>query len=350
MKSTLGFYGCVVVSSEGLSGGIGLFWTTEVLLNLIHFSKSHIDVTGRRKDGDTPAWRLTGFYGEPRREDRHITWHLIRSLREQSQLPWLCMGDFNEVLYGSEHFGVVERAEWQTRAFREDVEDCNLQDLGFNKVPLTWDNCQPSQSNVKARIDRALGDTCLRRLFPESRVKHISSTKSDHCFVVIELLKLDHGQVRHHTGSIFHYENMWQTHADYDKVVEDLWSKENSGGGLVGVASMLKTTQAGLKVWGAENCGNIQRRLARLRKDLERCRKKSLFSGSSHGEKKLIEKINELLFQEEIWIKQWSRVQWLRAGDRNTSFFHVCAAHRKRQNKITTLKRIDVQYVMTMRK
>lgn len=136
MKSILGFYGCVAVSSEGLSGGIGLFWTTEVLLNLIHFSKSHTDVTGRRKDGDTPVWRLTGFYGEPRPEDRHITWRLIRSLREQSQLPWLCMGDFNEVLYGSEHFGVVERAEWQMRAFREAVEDCNLQDLGFNEVTL----------------------------------------------------------------------------------------------------------------------------------------------------------------------------------------------------------------------
>ena len=44
LKFTLGFAGSFVVDSVGLSGGIGLFWSTDVTVDLRNFSKNHIDV------------------------------------------------------------------------------------------------------------------------------------------------------------------------------------------------------------------------------------------------------------------------------------------------------------------
>jgi hypothetical protein len=45
----------------------------------------------------------------------------------------------------------------------------------------------------------------------------------------------------------FKYENVWQTHADYDKVVNDLWTKVEKGTCLSGFANSLCSLQSGLE-------------------------------------------------------------------------------------------------------
>ena len=76
LKHTLGFSGCFAVDSDGLSGGIGLFWSREVDVSLKNFSQSHIDVSVKQ---DNKTWRFTGFYGAPRVENR-VTSQLAVSL------------------------------------------------------------------------------------------------------------------------------------------------------------------------------------------------------------------------------------------------------------------------------
>jgi hypothetical protein len=130
LQSTLGFAGCFAVDSDGLSGGIGLFWSNAVSAEIKNFSFNHIDALVQVVDLSSPKWRFTGFYGEPKAENRHHSWRFLRTLQSVNGRAWLCMGDFNETLYGSEHFSQNPRPEWQMRAFREAVEDCSIQDLG----------------------------------------------------------------------------------------------------------------------------------------------------------------------------------------------------------------------------
>ena len=137
LASTFGFVKGFAVSSEGLSGGVGIFWLAAVSVDIKNYSKNHIDLLVECKDGSIPKWRFTGIYGEPRRENRHNTWTLMRRLRGLQNLPWMCIGNFNETVYSTEHFSEHERDEWKMRAFRDTVEDCDLQDLGFLGVPYT---------------------------------------------------------------------------------------------------------------------------------------------------------------------------------------------------------------------
>ena len=126
LQHTLGFAGCFAINSTGLSGDIGQFWSQDVDVELKNSSSAHIDVMVRRKDQASPTWRFTGFYGAPRVENRHHSWRSIRTLNDIQHSAWLCMGDFNETLYATEHFSTSARPEWQMRAFREAIDYCSF--------------------------------------------------------------------------------------------------------------------------------------------------------------------------------------------------------------------------------
>jgi hypothetical protein len=52
-------------------------------------------------------------------------------------------------------------------------------------------------------------------------------------------------------------------------------------------------------------------------------------------------RLSELLTREEVMEKQRSRIEWLREGDRNTSFFQARSKERVCINRISALRRDD---------
>lgn len=76
-------------------GGLALFWSDGIEVNVETSSLNHIDVT-IKKSSEKP-WRFTGFYGEPETQKSFESWDLLRHLHHQSSLPWLCAKDFNEI-------------------------------------------------------------------------------------------------------------------------------------------------------------------------------------------------------------------------------------------------------------
>ena len=162
IQRRLRFDGCFSVRSNGRSGGMPLLWSDEGLLSIKSSSAHHIDadVAG---SGDTPPWRLTGFYGFVTTAERSNSWDLIRQLCAVSSLPWMIFGDFNEVLLATEKFGGRVRSLSQMQGFRDTVGSCNLGDLGFKGDIFTWAN-----SLTKCRLDRCLANLEYRALFRRS--------------------------------------------------------------------------------------------------------------------------------------------------------------------------------------
>ncbi|CAM8963157.1 unnamed protein product [Rhodiola kirilowii] len=61
VKVSLDFRNCFVVSRQGLASGMAILWNADVSLEIVSYSKSHIDAIV--KDGKD--FRVTLFYGEP---------------------------------------------------------------------------------------------------------------------------------------------------------------------------------------------------------------------------------------------------------------------------------------------
>ena len=84
------------VSKISHGGGLALFWKKDFHLSIESSFQNHVDVV-INKDKEN-AWHFTGIYRALETHLRMETWNLIRELKIQFSLPWLCGGDFNELL------------------------------------------------------------------------------------------------------------------------------------------------------------------------------------------------------------------------------------------------------------
>ena len=92
-------------------GGLVLFWRSLIDVSVVGSSKNFIDAIINRNKED--EWRFTGFYGEPETHKRLESWEQLRSLDRKFQLPWLCVGDFDELIRADEKLGGNRRSHNQ---------------------------------------------------------------------------------------------------------------------------------------------------------------------------------------------------------------------------------------------
>ena len=84
-------------------GGLVLYWKNDIEVEVESSSLNHIDAVINKSSGK--AWRFTGFYGNTETHRRSESWDLLRQLHGRNSLPWLCTGDFNEIVKQSEKSG-----------------------------------------------------------------------------------------------------------------------------------------------------------------------------------------------------------------------------------------------------
>jgi hypothetical protein len=108
----------------------------------------------------------------------------------------MMIGDFNEVMWSFEHFSNRPRPAKQMLDFREVLSQCDLRDLGFYGLPWTYNKKQKGERNVQVRLDRAVASPSWSNWFPDAKVQHIISARSDHCPVFLNLEKEQSPQPR----------------------------------------------------------------------------------------------------------------------------------------------------------
>ena len=126
LRIKLGFSSKFVVNSIGHSGGLAMIWDSSLSCLISSFSNNHINLIISESTGD---WRLTCYYGFPERHRRRSSWTLLRALAICSSLPWVCIGDFNDLLSPSDKKGGVAHPNWLFRGFHGALTDCSLNEL-----------------------------------------------------------------------------------------------------------------------------------------------------------------------------------------------------------------------------
>ena len=83
---------------------MAMLWKKETKLEIMGYVGNFIDAIVI----DEPSnfkWRITGFYGHLETQRRKESWDQLKALNRRYQQPWLCLGDFNEILLMGEKMG-----------------------------------------------------------------------------------------------------------------------------------------------------------------------------------------------------------------------------------------------------
>jgi hypothetical protein len=104
---------------------------------------------------------------------------------------------------------------------------------------------------------------------------------------------------------------------------------------------VIKVVAAGLSEWSRNVLGDLEKRVKKLKKELEACRRLGIEREQVSKEAVLRYKLERLEEQVDMFWRQRAHVNWLQKGGRNTSFFHAACRERKKNNYIGRLRRED---------
>lgn len=183
---SLGFSSDFYADNNSSRGGLALFWHSHSL-SLSSSSLGHIDVIVHPGPNNTGGpWWLMGFYGNPQQDHHAESWCLLQFLHSQSSLPWLCMGDFSEILENSNKVGrMAHRHPSLINSFEQTISACSLEDLGFKGPKFTWSNSR-AHYPIYERLDRFFATPAWCRLFLHHHVHHLSTSTSDHLAIFLK--------------------------------------------------------------------------------------------------------------------------------------------------------------------
>ena len=226
------------------------------------------------------------------------SWRLLEYLKTFVEGPWLVIGNFNAFLHASKKKSKRPPQSSQVDAFREALESCQLQNLGYKGYPFTWNNKRLGEANTKIRLDRAMANKDWIRKFQMSKVIHLSAYASNHLPILLHVQSFV-PQIRERG---FKFEESWLLMEDCEAMVKEAW-----GGELAveqELASTLKKIQAcgsELMKWGSTRTTLDEEAIKQIQKRLDRLNEEEMITDSKAEYLELNKKMDELLQKQEIY-------------------------------------------------
>ncbi|XP_062099761.1 uncharacterized protein LOC133805598 [Humulus lupulus] len=238
---------------------------------------------------------VTFVYGRNSIEERMQLWDDLSGLCFPAT-PWLVAGDFNTV------FEVTDKVGGRNITAMELVDTQNWRALGLvdemrtRGSHFTWTNKQANEDRINSKLDIIFINEDWLDLFPHAEAIVNWELLSYHCFCIIK------------SGAALNCGN-W--------VLQQVLRKFNKS--TVGDVVQNHNTA----------------------KDKYQAAQLSLQSDPHSSDLKREERIVGEMFANhariyESFLRQKSKVNWLRYGDDNTAYFHACLKQRRASNRITS--------------
>uniref|UniRef100_A0A803Q8E0 Reverse transcriptase domain-containing protein n=1 Tax=Cannabis sativa TaxID=3483 RepID=A0A803Q8E0_CANSA len=253
-------------------------------------------------------------------------------------MPWLIIGDFNEILSNRHKSGGALRNEAQMDAFRNVLDRCHLHEQAFVGDPFTWIKGRITADTIKERLDWCFVNTLWHETFQDITTHHLDYYRSDHRALAVQILPHNASHQQPIRRTRFRFEKIWLQEDEATSLIQQNWQQDSVETAAALFKHNLQRCSDSLQQWHRQKFGNIKKKISKAQKKVADLNNSVDRSITAMAELKQSENIlDDLLAQEETYWQQRSRVDWLQNGDQNTKFFHAYASTRKKHNTIKSL-------------
>ncbi|XP_026400034.1 uncharacterized protein LOC113295920 [Papaver somniferum] len=286
--------------ASGTAGGLVMIWKNNLDVEILDSSINHINAKIQPTSG--PPWLFTGYYGNSNNTQCKLnSWKFLEYTASKNSLPWLIIGDFNFMLHDFEKYSTQALDNAEANIFSNKIIDLDLNDLGSTGCPFTWTN------------KRTIG--------------------SDHHPIFLNT------NPHWSTGKIpFKFFGPWLDHKDCKDIIFECWKRNLSGSSAFLIAIKLKEVKLKLKIWNKEVYGNIKTNIEECKQHMHWLQENYFNQDRSKALQTAMNVLREWQDIEEKFWKIKSRDQYIKLGDKNTSYFHRTTKSRLRRNKIDTIQ------------
>lgn len=106
---------------------------------------------------------------------KNTLWDNLAYLSSLHSLPWLVIGNFNDITSPNEQYGGNLASINKCLSFSKKLSICGLLDLSFKGSPFTWSNNHFNNKHelVRERLDRFLCNDKWLNLYPNSDLSSV---------------------------------------------------------------------------------------------------------------------------------------------------------------------------------
>ncbi|XP_026459716.1 uncharacterized protein LOC113360422 [Papaver somniferum] len=322
-------------STENKKGNIWMFWNVNITTpTVVSNSAQAITV-------DVGGVLVTGVHAACLTVDRRELWEELEFISSLGK-PWMVIGYFNTIMCAEEKKRGRSPLTISMNEFNSCLHSCGLIQAPKYGIEFSWCN---NRFGI-CILDRAVFNVKWLECYPGWCYKVGARGTSDHS----ALLGVN-SVIPKPANVPFMALKVWLSHPGFLKLIKDSWVEEISGNHAFSFLSKLKILKQIIKVWKWEIFGDVRTQLQNAEKEVVQDAK---ISDNQPDDIVLLDKLitargkQELLLQQNKEIaQQKARVQWLKDGASNSSFFHNSIKLRQLHNAITELENSDDTIVST---
>ncbi|XP_062081100.1 uncharacterized protein LOC133785901 [Humulus lupulus] len=284
--------------------------------------------------GHMHVFYTTFVYGFNSVDNRRSLWRDLTRI-SLSVKAWMVLKDFNAPFSGGDRSGGCPITSFELADLIGWKIDAKVEAIKSMGSYFTWTNNQEGLARIYSKIDHALINEEWLDLFPHCLAVYQWEGVSDHCSCVVSNIPLEAMGFK-----LFKFYNFWSSHPDFIQLVLNSWRAPVNASGLRAIYTRLVRLKHHLKKLNRDWFGDVGSGYQSALEALQTAQHQAQEKPQDFRLQEVVkERASEFHSQEQIYhsfLVQRSKINWIRKGDVNSSFFHAFLKKRKAENSIVS--------------